>query len=129
MTMEKRVRAAIEKALASPGAGVEGLGTRDLEELGRHAANLREMGFEIQVRGDGLRVHHASGFDAVVPVGDPDDLDPLRTLLRALRSAFGGALERWLPGCVQAGPAVTRPYESIKAVLGACQRLRGPRPA
>ncbi len=127
--MEKRVRAAIERALAAPAADVEGFGTRDLEELGRHAANLREMGFEIQVRSDGLRVHHASGFDAVVPVGDPDDLDPLRTLFRALRSAFGGALERWLPGWVQAGPAVTRPYESIKAVLGACQRLRGLRPA
>ncbi len=86
---------------------------------------LTDLGFSLEVRADSLVVRHPErGFEATIELTRPDDLGERRELYRALRRAFGGRLERWLPQLVQASQPVTRPYQSLKNQVEVCQALR-----
>ncbi|MFU8856349.1 MAG: hypothetical protein ACNA8S_05010 [Deferrisomatales bacterium] len=86
---------------------------------------LRDQGFDIEVRRNSVRVRHAGqGFERVIQLSGEDDLGEKRELFRALRSAFGGLVERWLPHVVQPSPTVTWPYLNLKQVIEICQGVR-----
>jgi hypothetical protein len=86
---------------------------------------LRDLGFELEVRRDSLRVSHRERrFEAIIELSGDDDLGEKRELFRALRATFGNAAERWFPKLVQCSPAVTAPYLALKEVLDVCQALR-----
>ncbi|GAB4266239.1 MAG: hypothetical protein Kow0092_19030 [Deferrisomatales bacterium] len=95
------------------------------DALERHLDRLAGLGFELTLTVDSLRVRHRlRGFETVIRLSLPDDMGERRRLFRALRRAFGSPWDRWAPWALQPPPAVTLPYESLKAVLQACQSLR-----
>ncbi len=86
---------------------------------------LRGLGFDVEVRKASLRVRHPErGFDRVIHLSGEDDLGEKRALFQDLRAAFGGAVERWLPGLVQSSPTVTIPYLGLKQLVEICQAVR-----
>ncbi len=103
-------------------------GVLDDETMGRLQTSWQELvglGFEVSVSTDELVVRHrTSGFKNVIQLSLPDDLGELRGLFLALRHHFGRLRDRWLPWLFLPGQSVTTPYEHLRQIIGACQKLR-----
>jgi hypothetical protein len=95
-----------------------------LRRLEEQWSRLEGLGFTLEVRAGSLRVRHGNRrFETVLHFGGPDDLDERRRLFAELKAAFGGFRDRF-PWLWQSSPAVTIPYESLKAVAEVCQAVR-----
>lgn len=95
-----------------------------LRRLEEHWGRLQGLGFELGIRAGSLQVRHGNrGFETVLHFGGPDDLGERRQLFAALKATFGGFRDRF-PWLWQPSPAVTVPYESLKAIAEVCQAVR-----
>ena len=103
----------------------ERLCTREtLAQLDWHWDRLANLGFDLELDRDSLSVHNRdAGFQAVIQLSGQDDLGQRRELFQKLNQALGGFWSRlsWL---MRPGPSVTIPYESLKAIIAACQSIR-----
>jgi hypothetical protein len=86
---------------------------------------LEEMGFDLELRRDSLRVQHRTRrFETVIQLSHENDLGERRALYRELRSAFGRITDRLFSWVLQPSRSVVVPYEGLKEVISICQSLR-----
>ncbi|MBI5018526.1 MAG: hypothetical protein HZB55_23965 [Deltaproteobacteria bacterium] len=98
-----------------------------LRRLDDHWSRLEGLGFLLEIRPGALRVRHRTvSFESVLHFGGQDDLGERRQLFASLKAAFGGLRDRF-PWLWQPSPAVTTPYESLKAVADVCETVRSRR--
>lgn len=115
--------AALQLPLANLAPATPTPGDRD--RLLSHWQSLRELGFELTLHRDSLEVRHPGcAFEALVQFTFADDLGELREVFRALRAAFGGRAERWMPWLVRSSPTVAAAYQDVKEIVQICQTLR-----
>ena len=108
---------------AAPAAAID---ARTAARFGARWAELQELGFELEVGRDALRVRHRDrGFQTVIQLSHDNDLGERRALFQALKSRFGRTTDRFFSWLFQPSPAVSLVYESLREVIEICQDLRG----
>ena len=95
-----------------------------LGRLEEHWQRLLDLGFELELGSQTLQIRNRNAnFETVIQFGSLNDLEDRRQLFDRLNRAFGGFWSRfsWL---LRPRPAVTAPYESLRAVVSCCQAIR-----